>query len=66
MKTRLVEMLVSLVTIMADPKLLKEFADMVLDWAEDMAVKSENTLDDKIVLPLCAKIRETFNIEDND
>ena len=66
MKTRLLEMLVMLISLMADATLMREFADMVLDWAEDRAVLSENTLDDKIVLPLCQKIRDTFNIEDND
>ena len=66
MNTRLLEMLVSLVGLMADEKLLKEFADLVLDWAEDTAVKSTNKLDDKIVLPICAKIRSTFGVADND
>ena len=66
MKGRLVEMLVTVISLIADEEVMKEFADMVLDKAESMAKDSANTLDDRIVLPLCDKIRKSFDIPDND
>ncbi len=41
-------------------------ADAMLDAAENIVIDSENTIDDKIVLPAIQKLRDTFNIPDND
>lgn len=45
---------------------VKAFIDGGLDRLEDHVVKTENKVDDAAVLPLCAKIREIFDIPDND
>jgi hypothetical protein len=45
---------------------LKEFADMALDFIEDAVQKSENQVDDAVVLPILKRFRESFDIPDND
>lgn len=50
----------------ADPDLLKKFADMVLDFAEEFVLGTASTVDDAIILPICELIRKTFNIPDED
>jgi hypothetical protein len=45
---------------------LKEFADMAFDFVEDAVQKSENPYDDAIVLPIIKKVRDAFDIPDND
>lgn len=45
---------------------LKEFCDMILDFAENYVMGTGSTIDDALVLPLCNMIRTTFNIPDND
>jgi hypothetical protein len=45
---------------------LKEFADMAFDFVEDAVAKSENPYDDAVVLPIIKKIRDAFDIPDND
>lgn len=66
MKTQLISMLVSALLSMLSPELLKKFADMVLDYAETYVLGTASTLDDRIVLPICNMIRQTFDIPDND
>ena len=60
--TNLVRLLMGLLT----PDLLVKFADQVLDFAENHVLGTESKVDDKLVLPVCQLIRETFNIPDND
>lgn len=45
---------------------LRKFADMALDFAEDAVQESDNKIDDTIVLPIIQRLRDTFNIPDND
>lgn len=42
------------------------FLDKIFDAAEDAIAKSENTVDDAVLLPAIEKIRELFDIPDND
>ena len=65
MKT-IMGMLITTLIGMLTPELMKTFADMVLDFAEEYVVGSKSEVDDKIVLPLCSAIRAAFNIPDND
>jgi len=58
----LIEMLFSLF----DSNLLKEFADKILDFAEDYVLGTKSEIDDLLILPLCKLIRVTFDIPDND
>jgi len=45
---------------------LDRFADLLLDFIENTVQKSDTKIDDRILLPLCELIRETFKIADND
>jgi hypothetical protein len=42
------------------------FVDAGLDYIEDYVSKTENTMDDQVVLPMCRIIREVLNVPDND
>ena len=64
--TKLLPMLINVLLSMLTPELMKKFADMVLDFAEDFVLGSKSTVDDAIVLPVCSLIRSTFNIPDDD
>ena len=66
MKTQLFTMLINALLSLLSPEMLKNFADMVLDYAEEYVLGSASSIDDKIVLPICAAIRAAFNIPDND
>ena len=58
--------LFGLILAQLKPEILKEVIDKGLDVIEDKVAKTPNKIDDAIVLPLCAKIREAFDIPDND
>lgn len=45
---------------------VKGAIDKMIDKAEDAVEASPTKIDDIIVLPLLKKVRETFDIEDND
>ena len=66
MKDRIIAELLAMLFKLLKPELLIEIADKVLDLVEDKVEESSTDLDDKIILPLCEKIREAFNIPDND
>lgn len=66
MKAQILTALVEVLLRILSPELLEKFADMVLDFAENFVLGTANTVDDRIVLPLCGLIRTTFGIEDND
>ena len=66
MKVQLLSSLMGIVVRMLTPELLKNFMDMVLDFIEDQVEGSASKVDDAIVLPLCALIRATFDVPDND
>lgn len=64
MKERILGQLVKIFLGMLDEKLLKKFADMVLDFIEEYTLATKSKLDDRILLPLCGLIRTTFDIKD--
>jgi len=66
MKTNLLVSLINALMSLLSPELLKKFADMVLDFAEDFVLGTKSSIDDMIVLPVCKAIRSAFGIEDND
>lgn len=45
---------------------LKVWCDMVLDYAENYVLKTDSSIDDALILPLCGYIRKIFDIPDND
>lgn len=61
-----VQQLVSALIIKLDEKTIKAGFDGLLDIIEDAVVKSENTMDDAIVLPICDQIRRALDVPDND
>ena len=66
MKAQLLQLLITTLMTFFSEELMKDFADRLLDFVEDKVLGSASTLDDRLVLPLCEKIRSTFNIPDND
>lgn len=66
MKQLLFKNLITVFMSILTPELLKSFADMVLDFAENYVEGTKSTVDDKIVLPICATIRAAFDIPDDD
>lgn len=59
-------MLMTALFAVLTPENLKKFVDAGLDAIENAVEGSENTIDDKLVLPICKVIRGTFDIPDND
>jgi len=45
---------------------LKKFADMAFDFIEDAIQESENQYDDTLILPVIKRLRDAFNIPDDD
>lgn len=66
MKTLLLTQLIKIIMTLLTPELIQKFADTVLDFIEDYVEGTKSSVDDDLVLPLCALIRTTFNISDND
>lgn len=64
MSKHLLEMLINILMRILTPELLMTFADMTLDFVEEYVEGSKSTVDDKLVLPLCKLIRETYGIID--
>ena len=61
----LIQAVFGLLDQMLSKENMKLVADKVLDVIEDVIVDSENTIDDKL-LPYIQRIRDTFDIPDND
>ena len=66
MKAQLLAMLVGMIMKMLTPELMRSFVDMILDFVEQKVEGTKSTVDDKIVLPICAMIRTAYNVPDND
>jgi len=63
---QLIGRLVGMVITMLPKDVMKRAVDALLDKIEDAVIASKNPIDDKIVLPLCLLIRQSFEIPDND
>ena len=48
------------------PEILKKGLDGLLDTIEEAVGKTENTVDDIVVLGICQQIRRAFDVPDND
>lgn len=66
MKAQLLQLLITTLMTFFSEDLMKKFADTLLDFVEDKVAGSKSTLDDRLVLPLCARVRQAFNIPDDD
>ena len=65
-KTMMLTNLMNVFLSMLTPDLIKQFLDVVLDFAEDYVEGSKSTVDDRLLLPLLTQIRVTLDIPDND
>jgi len=64
MKNKLFGMLINILLSVLTPELMKDFADMALDFVEERVLGTKSKVDDALVLPVCAMIRKTFDIPD--
>lgn len=53
-----------LIFSMVTPEVAKKAIDAALDAVEDAVAKSDNKIDDALVLPLITKIREILGVPD--
>jgi len=66
MKGYLLEMLIKMVMMFLNPEMIKKVIDTILDIIEDAVAKSETTVDDAIILPMCKAIRDALGVPDDD
>ena len=66
LQTILIQQLVSALVVMMSPEILKKGLDALLDTIEEAVGKTENTVDDIVVLGICQQIRRAFDVPDND
>ncbi|NCC93577.1 MAG: hypothetical protein EOM10_09890 [Opitutae bacterium] len=66
LQTILIQQLVSALVVMMSPEILKKGLDGLLDTIEEAVGKTENTVDDIVVLGICQQIRRAFDVPDND
>lgn len=66
MQKVMLQAIVSMLAQVLTKENLKIVADAMLDVAEDVVARSDNDIDDAIVLPAIERIRKAFDIPDND
>ena len=66
LQTILIQQLVSALVVMMSPEIPKKGLDGLLDTIEEAVGKTENTVDDIVVLGICQQIRRAFDVPDND
>jgi hypothetical protein len=66
MRSILIAQLVNVLLNILSNDIMKLAVDKMLDFIEDYVTDSANKVDDALVLPLCRRIRETFDVPDND
>lgn len=66
MKKKLFMALMGLVVERLTEENMKKIADKALDYIEDRVEGTENTFDDKAILPIIRKVRQAFDVPDND
>jgi hypothetical protein len=66
MRSILIAHLVNVLLNILSNDVMKLAVDKMLDFVEDYVTDTTNKVDDALVLPLCRRIRETFDVPDND
>jgi hypothetical protein len=66
MRSILIAQLVNVLLNILSNDVMKLAVDKMLDFVEDYVTDTTNKVDDALVLPLCRRIRETFDVPDND
>ena len=64
-KMFMLKSLIEVITAYASPELMRRVADGILDTIEDAVLDSKNEVDDMIILPLCKRARQCFNVPDD-
>ncbi len=63
---QIIEMVLNTLLALLPKDKAKEAIDGLIDKLEDAVVKSAGKWDDVLVLPVLKKLRDTFDIPDND
>ena len=66
LQTLLLQQLVGALAATMSPEVLRKGLDALLDAVETAIGKTENTVDDIVVLGICQQIRRAFDVPDND
>lgn len=66
MKEMLITQLVSILTSMLTPEMLRKAVDGILDVIEEAVKESKTKIDDTVVMPLVVAVRSAFDIPDDD
>jgi len=66
MTSKVLAALVGALLQLLSPEMLRKFIDSGLDAIEDWVEGTENSIDDGVVLPMCALIRRAINCPDSD
>lgn len=66
MKAQMLQLLFTALMTFFNEELMKKFADTLLDFVEDFVAGTNSKIDDMLILPLCNRVREAFDIEDKD
>ena len=61
-----IPIIMQVVEQLLSPENIIKYGDKLFDFIEDAVASSETTIDDKMVLPLIAALRNALNIPDND
>ena len=60
------KVVVDVAMVILTDDMIKQLADMVIDFIENNIKNSDTEIDDTVILPLISKVRSAFNIKDND
>ena len=66
MKAKIVKYLMSMILENLPEEAVKKILDKMINVVEEHVESTENKIDDALVLPTCAFIRNIFAISDND
>lgn len=66
LQTILIQQLVSALVVLMSPEVMKRGLDALLDAIEEAVGKTDNTVDDIVVLGICQQLRRAFDVPDND
>ena len=61
-----IQQLIATILIKLDEETIRDGFDRLLDIIEDAALRSDNQIDDAVVLPLAAQLRKALDVPDND
>ena len=63
---QIITQIINIILALMPKDKFKEIVDSILDVIEDKVATNPSTIDDAIVLPLVAKVRDLLDVPDND